>query len=87
MVNGKFFDENVVNAAIPMGSEEVWVIQNPGGSWRHPVHIPFEEHRMLTRSGVPVKPATQLERRNRLLPSRRHQSADQRRNPSVHALP
>jgi FtsP/CotA-like multicopper oxidase with cupredoxin domain len=60
MVNGKFFDENVVNAAIPMGSEEVWVIQNPGGSWRHPVHIPFEEHRMLTRSGVPVKPATQL---------------------------
>ncbi len=60
MVNGKFFDENVVNAAIPRGSEEVWVIQNPGGSWRHPVHIHFEEHRMLTRNGVPVKPATQL---------------------------
>jgi FtsP/CotA-like multicopper oxidase with cupredoxin domain len=32
MVNGKFFDENVVNAAIPRGSEEVWTIQNPGGS-------------------------------------------------------
>jgi FtsP/CotA-like multicopper oxidase with cupredoxin domain len=60
MVNGKFFDENVVNAAIPMGSEEVWVIQNPGGSWRHPVHIHYEEHRMLTRNGVPVKPNTQL---------------------------
>jgi FtsP/CotA-like multicopper oxidase with cupredoxin domain len=60
MVNGKFFDENVINAAIPMGSEEVWVIQNPGGSWRHPVHIHYEEHRMLTRNGAPVKPATQL---------------------------
>src|SRR5262249_13045450 len=35
MVNGQFFDENVVSAAIPQGQEEVWVIQNPGGSWRH----------------------------------------------------
>jgi FtsP/CotA-like multicopper oxidase with cupredoxin domain len=60
MVNGKFFDENVVNASIPRGSEEVWTIQNPGGSWRHPVHIHFEEHRMLTRNGAPVVPATQL---------------------------
>jgi FtsP/CotA-like multicopper oxidase with cupredoxin domain len=60
MVNGHFFDENVVSAPIPRGSEEVWVIQNPGGSWRHPVHIHFEEHRILTRNGVPVKPATQL---------------------------
>jgi FtsP/CotA-like multicopper oxidase with cupredoxin domain len=60
MVNGKFFDENKVDAAIPFNSEEVWVIQNPGGSWRHPVHIHFEEHRMLSRNGTPVKPATQL---------------------------
>ena len=60
MVNGKFFDENVIDASIPMGSEEVWAIQNPGGSWRHPVHIHYEEHRMLTRNGAPVKPATQL---------------------------
>ena len=49
MVNGKFFDENRVDAAIPQGTEEVRVIQNPGGSWRHPVHIHFEEHRMQTR--------------------------------------
>jgi FtsP/CotA-like multicopper oxidase with cupredoxin domain len=61
MVNGAFFDENVVNAAIPRGSEEVWTIQNPGGSWRHPVHIHFEEHRILTRNGTPVIPATQLD--------------------------
>ena len=59
-VNGKMFDENVASAAIPAGSEEVWVIQNPGGSWRHPVHIHFEEHRILSRNGTPVKPATQV---------------------------
>jgi FtsP/CotA-like multicopper oxidase with cupredoxin domain len=60
MVNGQFFDENRTDAAIPQGNGEVWVIQNPGGSWRHPVHIHFEEHRMLTRNGQPVQPATQL---------------------------
>jgi FtsP/CotA-like multicopper oxidase with cupredoxin domain len=60
MVNGKFFDETVVSAAIPQESEEVWVIQNPGGDWRHPVHIHFEEHRTLSRNGVLVKPNTQF---------------------------
>ncbi len=59
-VNGQFFDENLASAAIPQESEEVWVIQNPGGSWRHPVHVHFEEHRVLSRNGVPVKPATQV---------------------------
>ncbi len=61
MVNGKFFDENVVNAAIPQGSEEVWIIQNPGGAWRHPVHIHFEEHRILTRNGTPVQEGVQVD--------------------------
>jgi FtsP/CotA-like multicopper oxidase with cupredoxin domain len=59
-VNGNLFDENVVSAAIPQESEEVWIIQNPGGSWRHPVHIHFEEHRVLARNGVAVKPNTQF---------------------------
>ena len=59
-VNGKIFDEHVVDAAIPMESEEVWIIQNPGGSWRHPVHIHYEEHRILSRNGTPVKPNTQV---------------------------
>jgi FtsP/CotA-like multicopper oxidase with cupredoxin domain len=59
-VNGRLFDENVVSAAIPQESQEVWVIQNPGGSWSHPVHIHFEEHRVLSRNGVQVKPNTQF---------------------------
>jgi FtsP/CotA-like multicopper oxidase with cupredoxin domain len=53
-VNGQFFDPDVVSANPAQESEEVWVIQNPGGSWRHPVHIHFEEHRVLTRDGVPI---------------------------------
>ncbi len=51
-VNGRFFDENVISANPAQESEEVWVIQNPGGAWRHPVHIHFEEHRVLSRNGV-----------------------------------
>lgn len=60
VVNGKLFDENVVSAAVDQEAEEVWVIQNPGGDWRHPVHIHFEEHRTLSRNGVLVKPNTQF---------------------------
>ena len=60
MVNGQFFDENRTDIAIPQGQAQVWVIQNPGGAWRHPVHIHYEEHRMLARNGQPVQPATQL---------------------------
>ena len=59
MVNGKFFDENIVDASIQKGAEETWIIQNPGGAWRHPVHIHFEEHRTLSRNGVLVQPNKQ----------------------------
>jgi FtsP/CotA-like multicopper oxidase with cupredoxin domain len=59
-VNGKFFDENVVSAAIPAGSEETWIISNNDDGWRHPVHIHFEEHRTLTRNGKPILPNTQF---------------------------
>ncbi len=58
-VNGALFDETVVSAAVPQEAEEVWVIQNPGGDWRHPVHIHFEEHRTLSRNGQLVVPNTQ----------------------------
>ena len=59
-VNGKFFDENRVDAAIPQESEEIWVIRNPDDGWRHPVHIHFEEHRTLSRNGMLVMPNTQF---------------------------
>jgi FtsP/CotA-like multicopper oxidase with cupredoxin domain len=59
-VNGKFFDPDVISANPAQEAEEVWVIQNPGGGWRHPIHIHFEEHRVLSRDGVPTKPNTQV---------------------------
>ena len=59
-VNGKLFDEHVMDAEVGAETEEIWSIQNNGGSWRHPVHIHFEEFRIPSRNGVPVKPATQV---------------------------
>jgi FtsP/CotA-like multicopper oxidase with cupredoxin domain len=58
-VNNKFFNPDVVTAAITQGSltspdpktNEVWTIRNGGGGWLHPVHIHFEEHRVLSRNG------------------------------------
>jgi FtsP/CotA-like multicopper oxidase with cupredoxin domain len=59
-VNGKLFDQNTVAANPGQETEEVWVIQNPGGDWKHPVHIHFEEHRILSRNGV-ATPTTSSE--------------------------
>ena len=53
-VNGHLFEPKDVRAKIDQESEEVWVIQNPSGGWSHPVHMHFEEHRMLSRNGVPT---------------------------------
>ena len=41
-------------------SEEVWIFQNSGGGWAHPIHVHFEEHRPLrdngSRSQMPSAP-------------------------------
>ena len=60
-VNGEAYDANVVSAKIPQESEEVWVIQNGGGGWAHPIHVHFEEGRVLSRDGVQVKPGVQID--------------------------
>ena len=66
-VNGQLFDENVVSAKCKMGGDpangvdgEIWTLKNGGGSWSHPVHIHYEEHRTLTRNGKTVTPGTQV---------------------------
>jgi FtsP/CotA-like multicopper oxidase with cupredoxin domain len=53
-VNGKLFDENIIFANPQLEAEEVWVFQNSSGGWRHPIHVHFEEHRVLSRDGVPI---------------------------------
>ena len=59
-VNGQFFDETVVAANPAQEAQEVWIFQNSGGGWRHPIHTHFEEHRVLSNDGVPVVPNTQV---------------------------
>ena len=59
-VNGKFFDENRVDAAIPQDRRRSGSSGTPDDGWRHPVHIHFEEHRTLSRNGKPVMPNTQF---------------------------
>jgi FtsP/CotA-like multicopper oxidase with cupredoxin domain len=50
-VNGRFFDLERVDAAPRRGTAEIWTLRNGGGGWSHPVHIHFEEFRMLSRNG------------------------------------
>lgn len=51
-VNGRLFDVNAPAAIIKRGVDEVWELKGKG-SWSHPVHIHFEEVRILTRNGLP----------------------------------
>jgi FtsP/CotA-like multicopper oxidase with cupredoxin domain len=58
-VNGNIYDRRVVTCQIPEGSAEHWSIINGGGSWQHPVHIHYEEHRWLAYNGLPPPPVLQ----------------------------
>jgi FtsP/CotA-like multicopper oxidase with cupredoxin domain len=51
-INGQVFDHNRVDHAVLKGSSEEWTIANDviAGNWTHPVHIHFEEGRILSRS-------------------------------------
>ena len=40
-----------ISAAPRLGTREIWSLNNGGGGWDHPVHIHFEEGRILTRDG------------------------------------
>ena len=40
-----------VSAAPSFGTREIWTLRNDGGDWDHPIHIHFEEGRILARNG------------------------------------
>jgi FtsP/CotA-like multicopper oxidase with cupredoxin domain len=44
-------DFSRVSAAPRYGTREIWHLQNDGGGWDHPIHIHFEEGRILARNG------------------------------------
>jgi FtsP/CotA-like multicopper oxidase with cupredoxin domain len=52
-VNDKIFNVNEISATIKKGTAEIWTLVNGGGGWAHPVHIHFEEGRILKRNGRP----------------------------------
>ncbi len=55
VVNGQLFDINKPVAFPSGGRPEIWVIKGTG-NWSHPVHIHFEEGRILKRNGAPPPP-------------------------------
>jgi FtsP/CotA-like multicopper oxidase with cupredoxin domain len=54
-VNGKLFDVTVATAQPKQGTAEIWEL-NGAGDWWHPIHIHFEEGRILSRNGLPPEP-------------------------------
>ena len=59
-VNGKFYDENDISALPVQETGEVWVFQNGGGGWAHPIHVHFEEFRILSHNGIVPKPGVPI---------------------------
>ena len=51
-INNKIFDVDNPVAKPKRGTAEIWTLKGKG-SWHHPVHIHFEEGRILSRNGVP----------------------------------
>ncbi|MCY1502273.1 Spore coat protein A [compost metagenome] len=49
-INGQFMNVNQPRALIPLGSTEIWELVNPEDGWTHPIHIHFEEGRILSRT-------------------------------------
>jgi FtsP/CotA-like multicopper oxidase with cupredoxin domain len=59
-INGQFFDVFTPAATIAKGSAEIWEFFNLDNGWQHPVHVHFEEGRILSKSvngvAVPIPP-------------------------------
>lgn len=51
LINGLPFDHNRVDHVVLKGSSEEWTLANDvaAGNWNHPVHIHFEEGRIVSR--------------------------------------
>ena len=58
LINNQVFDPDTSLADIRTGTTEKWILRNklPLAGWVHPVHIHFEEFRVLSRNGAPPVP-------------------------------
>ena len=51
---GLGFDRQRITASPKVGDLEIWRFVNGGNGWAHPIHVHFEEGRILNRDGGPV---------------------------------
>ncbi len=47
-INNQLFDVDTASATVNKGSYEIWELVNPSGGWHHPIHMHFEEGRILS---------------------------------------
>lgn len=64
-VNGQFFDPLTARATIARGSTEIWEFVNPDNGWQHPIHVHFEEGRILSKTVNGVNVAIPVNERGR----------------------
>jgi FtsP/CotA-like multicopper oxidase with cupredoxin domain len=55
-INGKLMDCTRFRLTPQINTAERWILENSSGGWQHPVHLHFEEFRILSRNGRPVRP-------------------------------
>ena len=55
-INGRFFNVFAPAFTVAKDSMEIWELTNLDDGWQHPIHIHFEEGRILSKSvnGVPI---------------------------------
>src|ERR1700681_5033828 len=58
-INGQFYDPNRIDARVKLNTTEVWVLQNGGGGWWHPIHIHRNQFRIVKRNGQAPGPLEQ----------------------------
>jgi FtsP/CotA-like multicopper oxidase with cupredoxin domain len=58
VVNNQLFDVTTPMIRPRRGSTEIWELES-NGNWSHPVHIHFEEGRIISRNGRPPPPHEQ----------------------------
>jgi FtsP/CotA-like multicopper oxidase with cupredoxin domain len=58
VINGKLFpdDASEVRLRVKQDTAERWTFVNKSGGWMHPIHVHFEEYRMLARNGRQILP-------------------------------
>jgi FtsP/CotA-like multicopper oxidase with cupredoxin domain len=55
-INGTVFDVNTPFVIVKKNTAEQWTIRNSGNLWSHPIHIHFEEFRILKLNGQDLSP-------------------------------